>query len=173
MPAISDETIQQILAATDIEEVIASYIQLSPAGPPHKALCPVHDSTTPFLGIYRERGLFHCCGCGKCGHAIASYTNTKKSRLTTLLRISDSGRRLGDYLLRPPHADFTFDPLEEVGIKLQLVAPERKGGDGDHGYEVDHAERHGEREITLSRAEDQHRSGVSFPLRCQALLRGQ
>ncbi len=70
MPQISRETTEQILAATDIVEVIGSYIQVKRAGPSYKALCPFHNEKTPSFNINPVRQFFHCFGCGKSGDAI-------------------------------------------------------------------------------------------------------
>ena len=70
MPQISRETTEQILAATDIVDVIGSYIQVKRAGPAYKALCPFHNEKTPSFNINPHRQFFHCFGCGKSGDAI-------------------------------------------------------------------------------------------------------
>lgn len=70
MPQISRETTEQILAATDIVEVISGYIPVKRAGPSFKALCPFHNEKTPSFNINPQRQFFHCFGCGKSGDAI-------------------------------------------------------------------------------------------------------
>jgi DNA primase len=70
VPQISRETTEQILAATDIVDVIGSYIQVKRAGPAYKALCPFHNEKTPSFNINPHRQFFHCFGCGKSGDAI-------------------------------------------------------------------------------------------------------
>ena len=70
MPQISRETTEQILAATDIVEVIGAYIPVKRAGPSYKALCPFHNEKTPSFNINPVRQFFHCFGCGKSGDAI-------------------------------------------------------------------------------------------------------
>lgn len=70
MPQISRETTEQILAATDIVDVIGGYIPVKRAGPSFKALCPFHNEKTPSFNINPQRQFFHCFGCGKSGDAI-------------------------------------------------------------------------------------------------------
>lgn len=67
---IPPATIEQILAATDIVEVIGSLINVERAGPSFKALCPFHTEKTPSFNINPVRQFFHCFGCGKTGDAI-------------------------------------------------------------------------------------------------------
>ncbi|MEK7953163.1 DNA primase [Luteolibacter soli] len=70
MSQISRETTEQILAATDIVDVIGSYIEVKRTGPAYKALCPFHSEKTPSFNINQARQFFHCFGCGKSGDAI-------------------------------------------------------------------------------------------------------
>lgn len=70
MPQISQETKEQILAATDIVDVIGSYIEVKRAGPSYKALCPFHNEKSPSFNINPQRQFFHCFGCKKSGDAI-------------------------------------------------------------------------------------------------------
>ncbi|WP_343225901.1 CHC2 zinc finger domain-containing protein [Luteolibacter marinus] len=70
MPQISRETTEQVLAATDIVDVIGGYIPVKRAGPSFKALCPFHNEKTPSFSINPQRQFFHCFGCGKSGDAI-------------------------------------------------------------------------------------------------------
>ncbi|TAE73008.1 MAG: DNA primase [Verrucomicrobia bacterium] len=70
MAQISQETKEQILAATDIVDVIGSYIEVKRAGPSFKALCPFHNEKSPSFNINPQRQFFHCFGCKKSGDAI-------------------------------------------------------------------------------------------------------
>jgi DNA primase len=68
---IPHDTIKQVLAATDIVELISSYIEVKRAGSAFKALCPFHHEKSPSFNITPARQTFHCFGCGKGGDAIA------------------------------------------------------------------------------------------------------
>ncbi len=70
MGNIPEETIEQVLAATDIVDIIGGYIQLKRAGSSFKALCPFHNEKTPSFNINLARQSFHCFGCGEGGGAI-------------------------------------------------------------------------------------------------------
>lgn len=71
MAQIPHDTIKQVLAATDIVELIGSYIEVKRAGTAFKALCPFHNEKSPSFNITPARQTFHCFGCGKGGDAIA------------------------------------------------------------------------------------------------------
>lgn len=70
VPQISQETKEQILAATDIVDVIQSYIQIKRAGTRFQALCPFHNEKSPSFSIDPTKQFFHCFGCKKSGDAI-------------------------------------------------------------------------------------------------------
>jgi DNA primase len=67
---ISQETRDQILAATDIVALIESYIPVKRAGSGFQALCPFHNEKSPSFNINPGRQFFHCFGCKKSGDAI-------------------------------------------------------------------------------------------------------
>jgi DNA primase len=67
---ISQETKEQILAATDIVALIESYIPVKRAGAGFQALCPFHNEKSPSFNINPVRQFFHCFGCKKSGDAI-------------------------------------------------------------------------------------------------------
>ncbi|MCU0797512.1 MAG: DNA primase, partial [Akkermansiaceae bacterium] len=70
MPQIPRETVEQVLAATDIVDVISSYIPVKRAGTRFQALCPFHNEKTPSFSIDPAHQFFHCFGCKKSGDAI-------------------------------------------------------------------------------------------------------
>ena len=71
MPKYSRETIEAVMAAVDIVDVIGSRLELKAAGAGRlKALCPFHREKTPSFTVNRVRQMFHCFGCGKGGDAL-------------------------------------------------------------------------------------------------------
>ncbi|HEX8312388.1 MAG TPA: DNA primase [Chthoniobacteraceae bacterium] len=70
MAHIPPETIEQILAANDIVEVVGGYFPLKRAGAVWKALCPFHDERSPSFTVNPQRQIFKCFGCGAGGSAI-------------------------------------------------------------------------------------------------------
>ena len=89
MPRIPEETVKQILAATDIVDLINSYLPLKRAGSVFKALCPFHNEKTPSFTVNPGTQTFKCFGCGEGGSAagfVMSYEN---------LPFPDAIRKLG------------------------------------------------------------------------------
>ena len=58
---------EQIRAASDIVDVIGSYLPLKRAGANFVALCPFHKEKTPSFNVNPHRQIFHCFGCHKGG----------------------------------------------------------------------------------------------------------
>jgi DNA primase len=65
---IPSDKLEQIRAASDIVEVINSYLPLRKrVGANFVALCPFHKEKTPSFSVNPHRQIFHCFGCGKGG----------------------------------------------------------------------------------------------------------
>src|ERR1700722_13948982 len=63
----SPATLEQIRSASDIVDVIGSYIPLKRAGANFTALCPFHKEKTPSFNVNPQKQIFHCFGCHKGG----------------------------------------------------------------------------------------------------------
>ncbi|WKB52835.1 DNA primase [Eleftheria terrae] len=61
---------QDLLARTDIVEIVGRYVQLKKAGINYKGLCPFHGEKTPSFIVSPTRQTYHCFGCGVHGNAI-------------------------------------------------------------------------------------------------------
>lgn len=72
LPKYSQEKKAEVLAATDIVELIGASVQLKSAGTGRfVGLCPFHQEKTPSFSVNRDRQFYHCFGCGKGGDAIS------------------------------------------------------------------------------------------------------
>ena len=63
MAYISEGTIEEVREASDVVEVISSYLPLKKSGKNYKALCPFHSEKTPSFVVNPEKQIFHCFGC--------------------------------------------------------------------------------------------------------------
>ncbi len=69
--SIPEATIQNVLSACDIVEVIEGYVRLTRSGRNFKARCPFHNEKTPSFMVNPEKQIFHCFGCNVGGNAIS------------------------------------------------------------------------------------------------------
>lgn len=67
---IPQQFIDDLLARTDIVEIIDGYVPLKRAGKNHQACCPFHDEKTPSFTVSQQKQFYHCFGCGANGSAI-------------------------------------------------------------------------------------------------------
>ncbi|MFN2385648.1 MAG: DNA primase [Thermoanaerobaculia bacterium] len=67
---INDGVLAQLRSAADIVEVIGDHTRLKKAGRSWKGLCPFHNERTPSFTVDRDKGLYHCFGCGAGGDVI-------------------------------------------------------------------------------------------------------
>ncbi len=62
--------VDDLKAQADILQVIQDTVPLKKAGSSYKGLCPFHSEKTPSFNVNREKGFFHCFGCGTGGDVI-------------------------------------------------------------------------------------------------------
>jgi DNA primase len=56
--------IDEVRAAADIVAVISDSVSLRKAGATYKGLCPFHGEKSPSFTVNKDKGFFHCFGCG-------------------------------------------------------------------------------------------------------------
>ncbi len=64
---IPRETVEQILQAARIEEVVGEFVTLKKRGANYIGLCPFHNEKTGSFNVNPARNIFKCFGCGKAG----------------------------------------------------------------------------------------------------------
>ena len=67
---IDRPTIDRIMDATKIEEVVSEFVTLKKRGVNYIGLCPCHNDSHPSFSVSPTRGICHCFTCGKGGNAI-------------------------------------------------------------------------------------------------------
>lgn len=79
--------IDEVRSAADIVTVISDTIALRKAGNSYKGLCPFHGEKTPSFNVMRERGFFHCFGCGVGGDVFKFVELQEKVNFQEAVRI--------------------------------------------------------------------------------------
>ena len=67
---IDRETIDKIMDATNIVDVVSEFVTLKKAGVNYKGLCPFHDDKTPSFMVSPTKQICKCFSCGEGGTAI-------------------------------------------------------------------------------------------------------
>ena len=68
---IPQELFDEVIAKSDIVDVIGDYVQLSKAGKNYKGLCPFHGENTPSFVVSPDKGIYKCFGCGEGGNVVS------------------------------------------------------------------------------------------------------
>lgn len=67
---ISQRFIDDLLARTDIVDVISERVQLKKSGRNHSGLCPFHQENSPSFTVSQDKQFYHCFGCSAHGNAL-------------------------------------------------------------------------------------------------------
>ncbi|MBQ8839687.1 MAG: DNA primase [Bacteroidales bacterium] len=67
---IPQETVNRILDAAQIVDVVSDFVTLKKRGANHIACCPFHNEKTPSFSVSPSKGIYKCFGCGKSGSAV-------------------------------------------------------------------------------------------------------
>ena len=111
----SSATLERIRAASDIVDVIGSYLPLKKAGANFVALCPFHKEKTPSFSVNPHRQIFHCFGCHKGGDVftfVKEYEN---------IGFVDAVRRLAERAKIPVEFDQNPGEQQSRHLKDQLL----------------------------------------------------
>ena len=65
---IPQEILDEIIARTDIVDVVGRYVPLKKQGQNFVGLCPFHHEKTPSFSVSQQKQIFHGFGCGVGGN---------------------------------------------------------------------------------------------------------
>lgn len=68
---IPQSFIEDLRERLSIVDVVSSRVQLKKSGSGYKACCPFHNENTPSFTVNRQKGFYHCFGCGASGDSIS------------------------------------------------------------------------------------------------------
>ena len=69
-PLIKDSSLDAVLNAAEIVEVVSGYTSLRKRGATYLGLCPFHKEKTPSFTVSSDKGLYYCFGCGEGGDVV-------------------------------------------------------------------------------------------------------
>jgi DNA primase len=131
--AFPQSFIDDLRLQADIVQVIQDYVSLKRAGASYKGLCPFHSEKTPSFHVNRDKGFFHCFGCGVGGDVFKFLELQEKMGFQDAVR--HLAQRFGMPLPEPVGgADSQTDPAEREALlklheraagyfKAQLASP--------------------------------------------------
>src|SRR5215813_2926931 len=120
----SSSTLEQIRAASDIVDVIGSYIPLKRSEANFQALCPFHKEKTPSFNVNPHLQIFKCFGCQKGGDVFAFVKEYEN------IDFPEAVRRLADRAKIPLEyergaGDAQARPLKEKLLQIHEQITER------------------------------------------------
>jgi DNA primase len=98
--------IDEVVARSDIVELIGARVPLKKSGREYKACCPFHSEKSPSFWVSPDKQFYHCFGCGAHGTAIGFLMQYEK--LGFLDAVADLAQRAG--LELPREAQASRDP---------------------------------------------------------------
>ncbi len=67
---IKPETIERIMDAVRIEDIVGEFVTLKRRGANLLGCCPFHNEKTPSFTVSPAKGIFKCFGCGEAGNSV-------------------------------------------------------------------------------------------------------
>ena len=83
---IDRQTVDRIIDAANIYDVVSDYVTLRRTGSSYKGLCPFHDDKTPSFYVNPAKGVCKCFSCGKGGSAVAFIMEIEQMNYPEALR---------------------------------------------------------------------------------------
>ncbi|WP_374012520.1 DNA primase [Pseudoxanthomonas koreensis] len=120
MARLSDAFIDDLLARSDIVEVVGARVPLKRKGREYAAPCPFHDERTPSFYVSPTKQFYHCFGCGAHGTAISFLMNY--DRLEFLDAVEELARRAGMEIPRETRQNNQDSDLRDQYAALEAAA---------------------------------------------------
>jgi len=108
--------IDEVRAAADIVTVISDSVSLRKAGAKYKGLCPFHGEKSPSFSVDRDKGFFHCFGCGVGGDVFKFVELQEKTSFVEAVR-----QLAGRFGIPIPETTGGGEPRESAAEREALV----------------------------------------------------
>jgi DNA primase len=122
MPLFAPSFIEDLRTQADIVQLVQDYVSLKPSGGALKGLCPFHSEKTPSFQVNRDKGVFHCFGCGA-GGDIFKFVELKET-LGFVDAVRHVAQRFGVAIPEPEDAgrDRASEQERETLLKIHETA---------------------------------------------------
>ena len=145
--AIPQSFIQELLARTDVVEIVGRYVQLKKGGANFMGLCPFHGEKSPSFSVSPTKQFYHCFGCGKNGNAISFLMD---------------------------HVGMTFiEAVKDLAQQYGMVVPEEEGSPQDRARAQEQREKQHTLTSVLEKASDAYRRHLKDSPRAIAYFKGR
>jgi len=138
MARIPDAFIDDLLARSDIVEVVGSRVPLKRQGKEYAARCPFHDERSASFTVSPTKQFYHCFGCGAHGTAISFLMNY--DRLEFLDAVEELAKRAGMEVPRdanprsPQQQDDSRDQYSALDAAARFFQKQLEGSDKALAY---------------------------------------
>lgn len=146
---IPQHFIDELVARTDIVEVIGSRVQLKRAGREYKACCPFHDEKSASFYVSVDKQFYHCFGCGAHGTVLGFVM--EYDHLGFVEAVEDLAARAGLEVPREGGTAAPAHPNDELYVALERAALFFKQSLSTDQRARDYFERRGIRHDTAQR----------------------
>jgi len=146
---IPQHFIDELVARTDIVEVIGSRVQLKRAGREYKACCPFHDEKSASFYVSVDKQFYHCFGCGAHGTVLGFVM--EYDHLGFVEAVEDLAARAGLEVPREGGTSAPAHPNDELYVALERAALFYRQSLSAEQRARDYFERRGIRQDTAQR----------------------
>ena len=120
MARIPDAFIDELLARTDVVEVVGARVPLKKQGREFSARCPFHDERSPSFTVSPTKQFYHCFGCGAHGTAISFLMNY--DRMEFLDAVEELAKRAGMEVPRDTRQHNENSDTKDIFSALEAAA---------------------------------------------------
>ncbi|CAM8624784.1 DnaG DNA primase (bacterial type) [Comamonadaceae bacterium] len=145
--AIPQSFIQELIARTDVVEIVGRYVQLKKGGANFMGLCPFHGEKSPSFSVSPAKQFYHCFGCGKNGNVISFLMD---------------------------HAGMTFiEAVKDLAGQYGMVIPEEEGSPQDKARAQAQREKQNTLTSVLEKAGEAYKRGLKESQRAIQYFKGR
>lgn len=118
--AIPSQFIDEVVARTNLVELVGEFVSLTPKGGNYWGLCPFHLEKSPSFSVSQSKGIYKCFGCGKGGGAINFVM--EQENLPYLDAVEFLAKRVGMTMPEQTYADRGFAQKRDRLLEINRQA---------------------------------------------------